>query len=762
MERLYVFEGWTNIGAAAQIHGISVNRQQCPGLPIAPFRYERGDLKDIENGEGLVLIVKAVPEWSGSEPEVLLQTGEGEFRWPWSCEPAMHENIQPRLRAWCEWNPDANRRLYQHLFEAVASAEQLKADVLFEANRMLWWKSVTRIEGCLDSCCWVASRVLLLRWWSPVPLSRIRQAVITGNNDTIPLSLHTTIDIRSDIPDPSWGHVGIASADQSRLAALHEPVLLFLLDDGSVSAPAGNAIRPRGTLDAAHFRHWHTEAKRELLEAIFRLEKASQDTPAGSDMASLPVPAESAVEVLDEACPNHLSRFDGALQMVLDHFQVVRSDLVFLAGWLFDPKNSVASLALRGVDGRSIEIDPLLIRIPRPDVTENVAVPHGIHSSERYGFLAAVPTEYGYWDRGARLAARLRSGESYEIGRNRTTWDALETRRALLACMPEQPYFDQRLMKLMQRALSDCRDDASRRAFARVIEYGETPRRPATSIIVTLHRRIDFLRHQMAHFVGDTTLAGSEFVYVLDSPEMEREFAALAMQVFDTYRVPFRGVFLRKNSGFGPANNIGAGLAHGRNLLFMNSDVFPCRPGWLPAMTAAQRSVPHVGLVGGKLLYEDGSLQHAGMYFSRSSNPDGLWWNWHYYKGLPSVFEPANQARAVPAITGALVLIDRALFEDLGGWDESYLEGDFEDSDLSIRLYQRGLCSWYQPSVELWHLERQSQAPTFENAWRRNATYYNCWVQTERWSGVIEEIMRRVHGSEEAEHQGRGAASTHL
>ena len=108
--------------------------------------------------------------------------------------------------------------------------------------------------------------------------------------------------------------------------------------------------------------------------------------------------------------------------------------------------------------------------------------------------------------------------------------------------------------------------------------------------------------------------------------------------------MPFRLAALSANGGYSTANNLGASLARGRKLLLLNSDVLPARPGWLSQMTAFYDANPRIGALGPKLLYEDDSIQHAGMRFERNVDCDGGagWSNEHFFKGLHRRFELAN------------------------------------------------------------------------------------------------------------------------
>lgn len=240
----------------------------------------------------------------------------------------------------------------------------------------------------------------------------------------------------------------------------------------------------------------------------------------------------------------------------------------------------------------------------------------------------------------------------------------------------------------------------------------------------------------MAAFAADPELCRADLVYVLDSPELARDARTLARELYPLHGVPFRLVLLRRNLGFAGATNAGASLATGRLLLLLNSDVLPDEPGWLSALVAEHDALPEVGAVGPKLLYEDDSIQHAGMWFDK---PPGAttWANLHYYKGLSRHFPPADLKRQVPAVTGAAMLLSRTLYFDVGGLAGSFVQGDFEDSDLCLRLRERGLACWYIPSVELYHLEGQS----YPDELRRTVAAYNGWLQTMTWDAELRALM---------------------
>jgi GT2 family glycosyltransferase len=87
----------------------------------------------------------------------------------------------------------------------------------------------------------------------------------------------------------------------------------------------------------------------------------------------------------------------------------------------------------------------------------------------------------------------------------------------------------------------------------------------------------------------------------------------------------------------------------------------------------------------------------------------------------------------VPAITGACLLIRRTHFDLVEGWDTGYLIGDFEDSDLCLKIREAGLSIAYLPSVQLTHLERQSFKLFGDKNFRTKVTLFNAVRHQKRW-----------------------------
>jgi GT2 family glycosyltransferase len=262
------------------------------------------------------------------------------------------------------------------------------------------------------------------------------------------------------------------------------------------------------------------------------------------------------------------------------------------------------------------------------------------------------------------------------------------------------------------------------------IEFGTIPSRPRCSVIVPLHGRIDFLEYQMALFSVHGAHPNVEFIYVLDDPLRRRELENLAQSVYARFEIPFRLLLLPANVGYGPANNHGLRSARGDYVCFLNSDVVPGSPHWIEQLTADLAQHTNIGVIGPRLLYEDGSIQHEGCIYRPLQEFGGWMYVDHDHRGRRP--GPERGLRFVPAITGACMVMQRWLAEELGGFDEAFVIGDFEDSDLCKKILAYGLTCAVNRDVHLYHLERKSQVSSAQR-WRQNLTLYNAWVHQRRW-----------------------------
>lgn len=421
----------------------------------------------------------------------------------------------------------------------------------------------------------------------------------------------------------------------------------------------------------------------------------------------------------------------------IEAFAMVDERRWFVQGWIGRPDDELRRVSVLSALGHRVDITSTMVRHTRPDVDEfyrRVPAPRPGGA----GFVALVELPHRCPADGFLIEVESVGGQTVEAVCPPALTDIAGVRDLLLARLRLDRQGEDRITRSVVHPAVQALEDRRRRhvALDTVDRFGARPEDAQVSVVVPLYGRLDFLEHQLAQWVLDPAMRETDLIYLLDQPEHTDAFRAEAMRLARLYEVPFTLATVTHNAGFSGANNLAAELAVGRLLLLCNSDILPDRPGWLPELTRTFDSIPAIGAVAPRLLFEDGSLQHAGMYFDRPAG-ESAWTNEHYFKGLRGDFAAAAVIREVPAVTGACMLVERARFQALGGLRDRFVQGDFEDSDLCLRLREEGLSSWYAANVQLYHLEAMS----YPSELRGMVGSYNRWLHTELWDRAIGEVM---------------------
>ncbi|CUQ67235.1 glycosyltransferase [Candidatus Nitrospira inopinata] len=236
------------------------------------------------------------------------------------------------------------------------------------------------------------------------------------------------------------------------------------------------------------------------------------------------------------------------------------------------------------------------------------------------------------------------------------------------------------------------------------------------SIIIPVHNGLDLTKQCLTALASATTDVRYEVILV-DNGSTDGTAAFL-----QTLRGDVRIIRNDENLGFAKACNQGAKAARGRYLVFLNNDTVP-QPNWLSPLVQEVEEHPEVGMVGSKLLYPDGTVQHAGVVFSRDGAP------YHVYRRVSADSPAVGKRREFQVVTAACLLIRRDLFEAVGGFDEAFVNG-FEDVDLCLKVRRRGAQVVYQPRSALIHLEGQTLG-------RKAGESDNDRLLRERWNNLL-------------------------
>jgi GT2 family glycosyltransferase len=266
---------------------------------------------------------------------------------------------------------------------------------------------------------------------------------------------------------------------------------------------------------------------------------------------------------------------------------------------------------------------------------------------------------------------------------------------------------DDQLRRSHQTAKVEIHSDpvGSARKFATRVRWSLPPAAPKISIIVGTRDRLDLLRPCLNSVLDSLTVyPGPCEILLVDNdstdPAMLGYFATLSV-VPQVRLLRFRGPF-----NWSAVNNSAAREATGEVLIFLNNDTVVLTKDWCTELVAnALRE--DVGAVGARLLYPDGTIQHAGVLLGVEGVAG------HESVGeVPEAggyFGRTQLLRSTAAVTGACLATKRTLFERVGGFDDLDLKVAFNDVDYCMKIRQAGYRVVYNPFAVLYHLESKSR-----------------------------------------------------
>lgn len=243
---------------------------------------------------------------------------------------------------------------------------------------------------------------------------------------------------------------------------------------------------------------------------------------------------------------------------------------------------------------------------------------------------------------------------------------------------------------------------------------------PLISILIPVRDGLPLLQRCIESIQARTTYRRYEII-ILDNDSGEAETQAY-LQTCAHRVLPVPGPF-----NYAAINNRGVDAARGEYVVLLNSDTEVLSPDWLQAMLE-HATRPEVGAVGARLLFPDGTLQHAGVVLGVGGVAG------HAFKGVED--RPGAAYGAYPhlvrnysAVTGACLMVRRDLYQRLGGMDAQHLAVSYNDVDLCLRLGVAGFRTVYTPHCVLIHHEGATRRDT---VLRDEAE----WMESQ-WGGMI-------------------------
>jgi GT2 family glycosyltransferase len=224
------------------------------------------------------------------------------------------------------------------------------------------------------------------------------------------------------------------------------------------------------------------------------------------------------------------------------------------------------------------------------------------------------------------------------------------------------------------------------------------------SIIVPFRDQATLLKSCVETLLAKTTYRNFELLGI-DNGSQEaathdaiRHLDALDDRIaFHRYDVPFN---------YSRINNHAVTLARGQHLILLNNDIEIIAPDWIEALLEHSQRI-EVGAVGGRLYYPNGKVQHGGVIVGIAGFAGHA--HRHWPKAGRGYFNRLSIVQNLSAVTGAMLMVERALYLELGGLDEDHLGTSLNDVDFCLRLRERGYLNVYTPYAEAYHHESVSR-----------------------------------------------------
>jgi glycosyltransferase involved in cell wall biosynthesis len=244
------------------------------------------------------------------------------------------------------------------------------------------------------------------------------------------------------------------------------------------------------------------------------------------------------------------------------------------------------------------------------------------------------------------------------------------------------------------------------------------PTRGSTSLVWGVERNL--VVETVESVLDKETYADIEFIVVADTVTPPKVIRGLEQVLGDQLTL----VWYDRKFNFSEKCNLGAAHATGQMYLFLNDDMQVITPDFLTTMVPIAQD-PGIGMVGAKLYFADGTLQHAGHVYN--GDPYHAMFRWSGEELGPSGLLVVQ--RECIGVTAACAMIRAEVFDEVGGFTP-LLYANFNDVDFSMKIRGAGYRIVWTPYVEMYHFESQTREPT--------PTDYEHLVIRQRWADQLD------------------------
>ena len=245
----------------------------------------------------------------------------------------------------------------------------------------------------------------------------------------------------------------------------------------------------------------------------------------------------------------------------------------------------------------------------------------------------------------------------------------------------------------------------STRAFETIFKITyEIIGEPKISIIIPNKDHVEDLRRCITSIIEKSTCDNYEIIVVENNSET-REIFAYYEELANNPAVKI--ITYKGGFNYSAINNLGVSEASGEYVLLLNNDIQIITVNWMEELLMyAQR--PDVGAVGAKLYYPDKTIQHAGVVIGLGAHRTAGHVHYRQKRENLGYMGRLCYAQNMSAVTGACLLVKKALYEEAGGLDESFAVS-LNDVDFCLKLRRLGYLNVFTPFAEAYHYESASR-----------------------------------------------------
>lgn len=288
------------------------------------------------------------------------------------------------------------------------------------------------------------------------------------------------------------------------------------------------------------------------------------------------------------------------------------------------------------------------------------------------------------------------------------------------------------LQDYLDRNYVNARVTAGCNSFSYRIIYSLPERLPKVSVIIPTKDMLDLLQVAIEGLLDKTDYPDMEIIIVNNQSKLPEtltyldKIKSLSCVQLLHYNAPYN---------YSAINNWAVQQAKGDLIALLNNDIEVITPGWLKEMVS-HAIRPEIGAVGAMLYYPDDTIQHAGIILGLNGPAGHV--HRDFLRNSPGYFGRARLIQNFSAVTAACIVMRRAIFEEIGGFDEDNLAVAYNDVDLCLRIQKKGYRILWTPYAELYHHESTSLGPPEAPERRKQFLKEMAYIKT-RWKDIIEQ-----------------------